>query len=104
VVVLKKAASSSAFLDKAIAFPWSAPTLAFARPVCHAVSEKLGSLFRLMLLVAGFSRESNSLDLQDFLLAASTYPNISFWGELNHDDVILGDNNNKSLLDQLSCV
>ena len=56
VVVLKKGAASSAFLDKAIAFPWSAPTLAFARPVCHAVSEKLGSLFRHMLLVAGFSR------------------------------------------------
>lgn len=58
-----------------------------ARPVCHAVSKRLGYLCRLMLLVAEFSRWSNSLDMQDFFLAA--YQTFPFGGKLNQDEVIL---------------
>lgn len=61
-MVPKRATSSSAFLDKAMAFPRPTRLLLSctcfchrgARSVCHSVLEKWGCFFKIMLLVVCF--------------------------------------------------
>jgi hypothetical protein len=92
-VVLKRATSSSAFLDKAIAFPCPTPIphahTCFchrgARPACHSALKKWCCFFKIMLLVAFFFFSFRTIELLRFAgtVVACKRPNHIFflWGQ-----------------------